>query len=95
MGGDEFVVLLPGVKPIDVDGKLIQFRDMVKEVGHDMFAASWLTASIGVAHYPKDGIDAEQLLAEADRRMYKEKRAQKHADVREPAWNVEITAAVQ
>jgi hypothetical protein len=30
-----------------------------------------------MAHYPNDGNDAEQLLAEADRRMYKEKRLAK------------------
>ena len=38
---------------------------------------SLLTISIGVAHFPIDGTDAEQLLAEADRRMYKEKHSHK------------------
>ena len=37
-----------------------------------------LTASIGVAHFLLDGNDAEQLLAEADRRMYKEKRTRRN-----------------
>ncbi len=37
MGGDEFVVLLPGVKPSDVDAKLAQFRHhLVKQIGSDM-----------------------------------------------------------
>jgi predicted signal transduction protein with EAL and GGDEF domain len=33
--------------------------------------------SVGEAFYPDDGPDAEQLLAEADRRMYKSKQLNK------------------
>jgi diguanylate cyclase (GGDEF)-like protein/putative nucleotidyltransferase with HDIG domain len=77
MGGDEFVVLLPGVIASDVDAKIKQFRDVVRDVGNQLFNGNMLTASIGVAHFPFDGSDAEQLLAEADRRMYKEKRARR------------------
>jgi diguanylate cyclase (GGDEF)-like protein len=95
MGGDEFVVLLPGVKPHDVEGKLVQFRDLVKKVGADIFASSTLTASIGVAHFPLDGTDAEQLLAEADKRMYKEKQSQKQSIPRDAAWAGEWTTTVQ
>ncbi len=73
MGGDEFVVLLPGVKPTDVDGKILQFRDVVAKVCRELFREELLSISIGVAHFLIDGNDAEQLLAEADRRMYKEK----------------------
>ncbi len=36
--------------------------------------------SIGAAHYPDDGADADRLLAEADRRMYKAKRDRKSSD---------------
>ncbi len=79
MGGDEFVVLLPGVRPDDTEGKARHFREMVARVGRDLFQEDLLTVSIGVAHFPIDGTDAEQLLAEADRRMYKEKRSQKPA----------------
>ena len=77
MGGDEFVVLLPGVKPTDVDGKIMQFREVVAQVCRDLFHEDLLTISIGVAHFLIDGNDAEQLLAEADRRMDKEKHSHK------------------
>jgi diguanylate cyclase (GGDEF)-like protein/putative nucleotidyltransferase with HDIG domain len=77
MGGDEFVVLLPGVRPLDVDAKVAQFREVVEAVCANLFQESLLTISIGVAHFLIDGNDAEQLLAEADRRMYKEKRSHK------------------
>ncbi|HLW76753.1 MAG TPA: sensor domain-containing diguanylate cyclase, partial [Bryobacteraceae bacterium] len=77
MGGDEFVVLLPGVEPLDVEGKIAHFRAVVRDVGRELFPGNSLTVSIGVANFPADGKDAEQMLAEADRRMYKEKRAHK------------------
>jgi diguanylate cyclase (GGDEF)-like protein len=77
MGGDEFVILLPGVKGDDVGPKLEQLQRVVKNVCQDLFAEDLVGASIGLAVYPEDGRDAEQLLAEADRRMYQEKRARK------------------
>jgi diguanylate cyclase (GGDEF)-like protein/putative nucleotidyltransferase with HDIG domain len=77
MGGDEFVILLPGVKVDDVGPKLEQLQRLVKNVCQELFGEDLLGASIGVAVYPADGRDAEQLLAEADRRMYQEKRARK------------------
>jgi len=39
--------------------------------------AGVVALSVGEACYPDDGTDAEQLLAEADRRMYKSKRLNK------------------
>ena len=77
MGGDEFVILLPGVKVDDVGPKLEQLQRVVMNVCQELFGEDLLGASIGVAVYPADGRDAEQLLAEADRRMYQEKRARK------------------
>ena len=77
MGGDEFVILLPGVRPIDVDAKVQYFREVVAQVCRALFQEQFLSISIGVAHFMIDGNDAEQLLAEADRRMYKEKRTHK------------------
>jgi diguanylate cyclase (GGDEF)-like protein/putative nucleotidyltransferase with HDIG domain len=77
MGGDEFVVLLPGVRPLDAENKARDFQDIVAHACFNLFAEKLLTASIGLANYPGDGSDAEQLLAEADRRMYKQKRDRK------------------
>ena len=51
-----------------------EFREVVEHVCLTLFHESLLSISIGVAHFMIDGNDAEQLLAEADRRMYKEKR---------------------
>ena len=74
--------------------KMADFRDVVREVGRQMFHGNVLTVSIGIANFPGDGSDAEELLAEADRRMYKQKRAQKHV-AETPAWQTEWTAMIQ
>ncbi len=95
MGGDEFVVLLAGVRPEDVHIKISQFRQVVQDIGRELFNGNLLTTSIGVANFPADGTDAEQLLAEADREMYKEKRAHRKQDQGlEPGWKSEWAAIV-
>ena len=73
MGGDEFVLILPGPRPGEIDAKLQQIRGVVAQACRELYAGDDLTASIGAAYYPQDGEDAEQLLSEADRRMYIEK----------------------
>ena len=43
-------------------------------VGHEICGEGLLSLSVGCAVYPADGMDAEKLLAEADRRMYMQKQ---------------------
>ncbi len=74
MGGDEFVVLLPGAQAGDVERKIVQLREMVAQVCREVLAGHVLGVSVGAASSPTDGTDAEQLLSQADRRMYREKR---------------------
>jgi diguanylate cyclase (GGDEF)-like protein/putative nucleotidyltransferase with HDIG domain len=76
MGGDEFVVVAPGL-PADVASKKAdQLRELAKQAGVEVCAEDILSLSVGQAMYPNDGQDAEELLAEADRRMYLEKQQQ-------------------
>jgi diguanylate cyclase (GGDEF)-like protein len=97
MGGDEFVVLLPGVQPEDVVAKAGQFRQVVKDIARELFNGGVLTASIGIAHFPEDGTDAEHLLAEADRKMYKEKHAHRRTPASAPEleWKSEWASIIQ
>jgi diguanylate cyclase (GGDEF)-like protein len=74
MGGDEFVVVLAGPRPGEIAAKLQQMRDVIAQAGREVYIHGPLTVSIGAAHYPDDGDDADKLLSEADRRMYAEKR---------------------
>jgi len=76
MGGDEFVVLISGVKQADAEQRVEEFRHVVASIGLQSFDKA-LSASVGVAHFPTDGADAERLLAEADRLMYQQKRSRK------------------
>lgn len=77
VGGDEFVALLPGCR----DSRA------ARTIADDLRARLGLPctlpdgpfrpdASIGIACYPRDGTDAEALLAHADRAMYISKRRQ-------------------
>jgi diguanylate cyclase (GGDEF)-like protein len=94
MGGDEFVVLLPGLTTSDALTRMEELREVIRRAGADVYTQEPLSASIGVASFPRDGGDAEQMLAEADRRMYQEKRSRKNSRT-SPAsksWSAQWTA---
>src|SRR5271167_2939630 len=76
MGGDEFVVIAPGLAADAAGKKVEQLRALARQAGSDVCGEDILSLSVGRAVYPEDGKDAEQLLAEADRRMYLEKQKQ-------------------
>jgi diguanylate cyclase (GGDEF)-like protein/putative nucleotidyltransferase with HDIG domain len=76
MGGDEFVVIAPGLATDAAGKKAEQMRALAKQAGSEVCGEEILSLSVGRALYPEDGKDAEQLLAEADRRMYLEKQKQ-------------------
>ena len=76
MGGDEFVVIAPGLAADAAGTKSERMRALARQAGAEVCGEEILSLSVGRAVYPEDGKDAEQLLAEADRRMYLEK--QKH-----------------
>jgi diguanylate cyclase (GGDEF)-like protein/putative nucleotidyltransferase with HDIG domain len=73
MGGDEFVILLTSSGE-PTRRRIEEFTQVVSEVGITIPTAARLSVSVGEASYPSDGDDAEQLLAAADRRMYKTKQ---------------------
>ncbi len=66
MGPDSFVLVLPGFAPSSLAPKIAQLREHTKTM-----------ISIGAAFYDADGPDAEQLLAEADRRRFLDKEQQR------------------
>jgi diguanylate cyclase (GGDEF)-like protein/putative nucleotidyltransferase with HDIG domain len=76
MGGDEFVVIAPGLPTDAASKKAEQMRTLARHAGNEVCGEEILSLSVGRAVYPDDGKDAEQLLAEADRRMYIEKQKQ-------------------
>ncbi len=102
MGGDEFVMLIPGGEAEALEAKIDGIRSIVKSAGEITPEPCALSLSVGVATYPEDGSDAEELLSEADRRMYKSKRLRKKPPIIAseafpieggPAESSQITAA--
>jgi diguanylate cyclase (GGDEF)-like protein/putative nucleotidyltransferase with HDIG domain len=85
MGGDEFVLLVTGGDEDSIESKVEAMRAVVRAAGDIAPEPCALSLSVGVAHYPQDGSDAEELLAEADRRMYKSKRLRKKVGAEVPA----------
>jgi diguanylate cyclase (GGDEF)-like protein len=74
MGGDEFVMLMPGVQPDVIRERCVQLNELVADVGRQVCNADFLRLSVGASYYPDDGSNAEELLAIADARMYEVKR---------------------
>jgi diguanylate cyclase (GGDEF)-like protein/putative nucleotidyltransferase with HDIG domain len=74
MGGDEFVVVAPGLDEHAAREKIALLKEIAKIAGHEVTREDMLSLSVGQAVFPGDGANAEGLLAEADRRMYLEKQ---------------------
>jgi diguanylate cyclase (GGDEF)-like protein len=70
MGGDEFIVIAPGMTREAAEEKAMVMNQLAVEAGREVCGEDILSISVGVAFFSEDGTDAEQLLAEADRRMY-------------------------
>lgn len=70
MGGDEFVIIAPDMTPDAVREKVTLLSALAQQSGRQVCGKDLLSASVGVAFYPQDGSDVEELLAEADRKMY-------------------------
>jgi diguanylate cyclase (GGDEF)-like protein len=77
MGGDEFVLLLPGNDQTAILSRTEELRHIAWQAGATDSIMGRVSISIGAAVYPMDGDDADELLAEADRRMYSAKQEQK------------------
>ncbi len=92
MGGDEFVMVLPGVTTEAVAHRLQRMRAYVERVGVELCGALCVSVSGGSAFFPTDGRTAEELLAKADRHMYDEKYVRKQARNETPPTAREATA---
>jgi len=70
IGGDEFVIVAPGLAPDRISEMTGRLQLMATEVGRAICGEAVLSVSIGTAVYPTDGGDAEELLSAADQSMY-------------------------
>ncbi|MBE3038019.1 MAG: GGDEF domain-containing protein, partial [Chloroflexi bacterium] len=79
MGGDEFTVILPGLKnsenAILVAQKIMQrATEPITLEGRELFVST----SLGIAIYPVDATDSEGLLRNADAALYRAKELGKN-----------------
>ena len=75
LGGDEFVVLIDMIDNPQHVTTVVQklhflFQRTLKIDGHELH----VHASLGIGIYPRDGADADELMQNADRAMYKSKK---------------------
>jgi diguanylate cyclase (GGDEF)-like protein/putative nucleotidyltransferase with HDIG domain len=79
MGGDEFVIVAPGLSTEASNEKASRLNHLAMEEGKKIAGRELVGLSVGTAFCPVDGFDVERLLAEADRRMYSMKKIH-HSD---------------
>ena len=72
-GGDEFAVLIVGPRPEEslliTDQILLALSEPITELGTELY----VTASIGLSHYPSEASNISELLQQADIAMYRAK----------------------
>jgi len=78
IGGDEFVVLLVGIKDLESTRQAISkiHHAIAKEIEFGAYTFT-ITASIGTALYPDDGEEIDELMSKADIDMFDDKTAKK------------------
>ncbi|MHB8482204.1 MAG: diguanylate cyclase domain-containing protein [Nitrospiria bacterium] len=79
-GGDEFIIMLTNIVQVQDAARVAErllsslSRYVFQIEGHEIF----MTASIGISLYPRDGEDIETLLKNADTAMYHAKNREKN-----------------
>jgi diguanylate cyclase (GGDEF)-like protein len=81
-GGDEFVLVLPGMTAEAASDKIFALSSLAAEVGLSVCGEEILAASVGCASWPDDGVTADALLGAADERMYAHKGSRRHKGIR-------------
>jgi diguanylate cyclase (GGDEF)-like protein/PAS domain S-box-containing protein len=76
LGGDEFVIILSEVANAENVGKFVEQRLMpALRAPHDIDAVElYISSSIGIALYPDDGDNIDNLMRHADTAMYQAKK---------------------
>ncbi len=80
LGGDEFTILLRNLKQ-DIDAGMVAEK-LIKEISRpyqiNEHSITYVTLSIGIGLFPKDGKERETIVSNADMAMYEAKRNSKN-----------------
>jgi diguanylate cyclase (GGDEF)-like protein/PAS domain S-box-containing protein len=80
LGGDEFAILLPEIRSGNDMGKIASnILDVFKAPFMLEGQEAFISTSIGIAAYPGDSLDADELIKQADSAMYSAKRSGRNA----------------
>lgn len=85
MGGSEFVIVLPEFPVSAVANKIEMIRNLTMDAAKGVCQDLPLYVRTGYASYPEDGADADDLLAQADRRVNASKKVSLAAEGRDLA----------
>ncbi len=77
-GGDEFVLVLPNMKAHSASDRVMALSALAVDVCRKVCGENLISASVGVASWPEDGATGDELLGQADVRMYAQKSSRKH-----------------
>jgi len=90
VGGDEFAILLPGVGEVKHAARVSQrILDSLTEPIHQDGQELFVTSSIGIALFPRDGDDFETLMANANTAMTHAKKRGQHYHFYDSSLNIE------
>ncbi len=94
LSGDEFAILLhsPFLQPDCADDFALKLLQPIQHRNNSPLGNFPITASVGIATYPDDGIHIEKLLSNADTAMYQAKNAGKNQIAH---YSVELDSIVQ
>jgi diguanylate cyclase (GGDEF)-like protein/PAS domain S-box-containing protein len=75
LGGDEFVLLLQGADAASAEASAQRILDSLRQPFNQAGMRFTVTASIGIAIYPPDGLDMDELMSRADAAMHEVKKS--------------------
>ncbi|GCD09932.1 EAL domain-containing protein [Clostridium tagluense] len=78
LGGDEFILIHPYYEEAEVEVYAKRLLDLFNDFFQIENKQIYITASVGIAIYPKDGTDMDTILKKADSAMYKAKELGKN-----------------
>jgi diguanylate cyclase (GGDEF)-like protein/putative nucleotidyltransferase with HDIG domain len=74
MGGDEFVIIVPGLKSSDVPTVQDRIRAAAAISVEEVCGSIGISSSVGISFYPEDSRNTAQLLLQADKRLHEMKK---------------------
>ena len=75
-GGDEFLIIMPGIHEEDAEQRAETLRHEVKNIPiNSSKEKAFVTVSIGIAVYPKHGNDLDHIVKASDDALYEAKHA--------------------